>query len=596
MQLESDNPLEATAQLTSGKLRRALFAVAILSTCGLIMSMDFADPDLWGHVQYGREIIQDGVLPETATWTFTSVGTRWVNHENIAELVMAFAVDTFGPWGLTFGKYLFGWILLGIIWWRARAAGVSQFVVAVVCLTVAFTVEFHWHFRPQIFGYVLFGMMTVLLHWCFSGMDKQPVEPRRLWHLFWLVPLIAVWANTHGSFAAGLCIAIAYLGLRFCELCFALYRRSPESKSSTIAIRKSLFLLPAVVVGMCLATLLTPYGVELHQWLWGALHEARPEIGDWESPSLFSLSPEVIGFWVIMLTSALTLKSRQGRNWVNIVVLLLIALQAASHIRHLPLLAILWASLFTEDIDHVWKKFVADAQHRQKEASQRTGHSPVKSGVWNRSKVVLSLLVIWISAVGMATWPRLATLNVPRDRYPVDALKFLADNQLEGRTVVTFNWAQYAIGFFANEKLDSTVAIDGRFRTCYSQEVIDIYFDFIFGKNYSGPRNRSSESGPVNANRALTYQDPDLFLVSRKQQSTMRVLEENRDSWVLLYQDGLAQVWGKRTRFGDPESSDFVADDCRLIGTETVHAAAPWPAFASKSQQHSAHDQLAVQP
>ena len=76
-------------------------------------------------------------------------------------------------------------------------------------------------------------------------------------------------------------------------------------------------------------------------------------------------------------------------------------------------------------------------------------------------------------------------------------MQYVADQELTGKLVVTFRWAQYAIAAFNPRSHGDDgllVAFDGRFRTCYPQEIVDMYFDFATGlrmcrehkcKNYS---------------------------------------------------------------------------------------------------------------
>ena len=50
--------------------------------------------------------------------------------------------------------------------------------------------------------------------------------------------------------------------------------------------------------------------------------------------------------------------------------------------------------------------------------------------------------------------------------------------------MLRFKWAQYAIAAFgvnSDERPHLKVAFDGRFRTCYPQELVDMYFDFAIG-------------------------------------------------------------------------------------------------------------------
>ena len=101
----------------------------------------------------------------------------------------------------------------------------------VVAILAADNMRFHWQFRPQAFSYVYFAVMVAILEWCFAGWNtarpslrrlrgsERSVKPDlyRLRGLWILPPLLCVWTNTHGGFAAGLAIYCAYLGLRAVE-------------------------------------------------------------------------------------------------------------------------------------------------------------------------------------------------------------------------------------------------------------------------------------------------------------------------------------------------------------------------------------------
>ena len=50
-------------------LGMALFCIAVLAN-------NLVDPDLWGHEKYGRDLIIDRRLPETATHTYTAFTHR----------------------------------------------------------------------------------------------------------------------------------------------------------------------------------------------------------------------------------------------------------------------------------------------------------------------------------------------------------------------------------------------------------------------------------------------------------------------------------------------------------------------------------------
>ncbi|WP_437204342.1 hypothetical protein [Planctomicrobium sp. SH664] len=557
---------------------RWLFAVAVLLTCGRIMAMNQTDPDLWGHAQYGRDLLREGTLPETATWTYTSVGFPWVNHELIAEITTAWALDQWGTVGLTVGKYLISLFIIGLIYWNGRRRGVQSWLMGFICLVSALAMEFHWHFRPQVLGYLFFAMEILLLSWCFE--DWRPATPKerfrtsRLHWLFLLLPLMTLWANSHGSIAAGVGVAIAMLALRSLEvLVFKVQHRTVDEAAPAATGWGTHALLLALGLGVIGAALVNPYWFGMYRWMWEALSVPRPEIQDWGWLPFWTASRESLCCWIILLTFGLAVWQSRNRDWPNIIIFLLIAWESIRHIRHLPMLAMMWGFCFALPLEELRRTLSRQLQaHSTADAAPAT----VSSG---RQNVLTILLILWILAAAVLTWPRLAHIEVPRETYPVDAFRFLTERQLAGRTIVTFNWAQYAIGLFAATGLDSTVSFDGRLHTCYSHEEQDRHFDFIFGADYTGPRNRSPLSGPIDPTETLTTGDPEIVIVSRRQQPSVRTMESQTESWVKLYEDPLAQIWGRRDLFDEPSSPRYLPPDQRVMTDEPLEGWVSYPAF-----------------
>src|SRR5690606_735629 len=110
---------------------------------------------------------------------------------------------------------------------------------------------------------------------------------------------------------------------------------------------------------------------------------------------------------------------------------------------------------------------------------------------------------------------------VYRHMYPVDAVQWMTFKGIHGKLVVSFNWAQYAIAALAP---NTKVAFDGRFRTCYPQEIVDKSFDFLLGDN-NGGRYRRADAGPIDPTAILELGQPDLVLVDRQYQHSVKVME-----------------------------------------------------------------------
>jgi hypothetical protein len=178
---------------------------------------------------------------------------------------------------------------------------------------------------------------------------------------------------------------------------------------------------------------------------------------------------------------------------------------------------------------------------------------------------------------GMVTALQARSLRVEKAAYPVSAFEFIEQHGLEGRMVTEFNWGQYCLYAFWPRIL---ISVDGRFDTSYSRQVLDLNLDFMMG-DHERFRNRSPETGSFQADRILDLGDPNLALVDRQRSDCVRTIEQRSD-WVLLYQDAVAQVWGRRSIYDDPANPDYIPAAARAISDATQVGWAAYPACPTK--------------
>jgi hypothetical protein len=163
----------------------------------------------------------------------------------------------------------------------------------------------------------------------------------------------------------------------------------------------------------------------------------------------------------------------------------------------------------------------------------------------------------------------------------------MADHNLRGKMVVTYNWAQYVIAAFGDKEPGgegATVGFDGRFRTCYPQEIVDMHFDFVLGDGTSTKRYRSPCSPPCDGGRVLEHGRPDLVLLCRAQPHSEKEMGQHRDRWVLLYQDKVAQLWGRASRYDVPGNPDYIPAADRAISDAPQVGSVTWPALPARSR------------
>jgi hypothetical protein len=598
-----ENSSEATVDFARW-LDRGI-VLAVLLACAVALSLNVADHDLWGHVKYGRDALWNGVA-RTTTYSYVAQDYPWINHELFSEFALAIVADTLGGPGLLIGKCLLGVALIGVITWRAHKLGVSFISTCFIPLLIAAALGAYWGLRPQLASYIFFAVLLGLLTWCFQGWDgtcqlppqwlarlrallnrsgnaEPPAELPPLEYqvsrlkLLWLAPLLfMVWTNSHGGFLAGLCVYLAYLAFRGLE---AYGRKGREAEG----LLRRFGLMGAAAIG---ATLLNPYGPLFHLWLARDLSVPRPEILEWRSPEIFNL--EFLPFWILMATGiAAVILSRKQRDPTHLAILALILWQALLHHRHIPFLAIAagwWLPLhFDSLLDRlgIGRRFKTDEELKFGWAPPESSSFSAAFSPQMQQGFALALVLAICLSTGMLAY-RLTNLVVERNYYPVDCFQFIARRGLSGKMVCTFNWAQYALYAFGAREGNQPgiqVQIDGRCRTSYSQEMLDMHFDFLLGRDDPNLRYRSKSSGPLDPTRVLRVERPDLVLISRRQVPSVEVMESQKERWVLLYQDSLAQLWGRASRYDDPKSAFYLPLAKREVG-ESVHGGTrPWPAM-----------------
>jgi len=524
--------------------------------CAIPFSLNLVDPDLWGHVRYGQDWLAAGEMPRTATHTFTAVDHPWVNHENAAELLFALGYEHIGIYGMLVAKCLLGMAVMGAMAWLACGKGVPAISVwTLSLLLISANLQAFFPMRPQLLSFALCTVALVCLDRAFPDWPAcREVRFRWLWPL----PAIFIgWVNSHGGFVAGLCIVGALLAGRMIELAV---RDGRGSLSTQVH-------LAAIGLACLAATVVNPYGLGMHEWLWQAWGGAPPEITEWAPPL-----PGKPVFWpfvaLTVIAAACFAVTRRPRDWTQIIILALVTWQASIHLRHIAFVALLagfWLPVH-------WHSAIARLR------PDREKRLPILlPALWLRLTMGAAILAgIVLQSTALAR--RLSDFPVLRSQYPVDAVQFMVDNRLTGKLVCAFNWAQYALAALAPEV---TVGFDGRFDTCYPQEAIDIHFDFLLAD--SSPRERRPEAGPIDGAKVLQYKNPDLVLVARGYKDCVAVMQaeaaKEDPQWTLLYSDAVAEIWGRKSRYDDPASPHNLPRGNRKFEVKLLEARFQWPAF-----------------
>ncbi len=291
------------AHLTLDLIWRVVVPVCLVvfNTLRVIQPNDF-----WWHLRVGQIILQEGSIPRTDLFSFTRAGETWVNQ---AWLMQVWLYLQYRLGGLPLVLFLHsltiaaGYALLQ----RALTGGGRPVLPAVATFVAAMVGMRNWAVRPQSVSFLYMGLLVLLLERFGRG------HRRGVWLL---VPLFALWGNSHGAFVFGL----AYLGLYLIGRAVDAWRARAWA-----AERADLIRLALVTVASAAALALNPEGpAGIVTYVLGFVRSSPTVNMNMEFRPLDIRSPDAVAFYLALLAVAVGL-SRGGRlaarRWLPLLVL-----------------------------------------------------------------------------------------------------------------------------------------------------------------------------------------------------------------------------------------------------------------------------------
>ena len=259
------------------RLRRALvwlegdaFPITIAALYGIVVLLLMPGElvqDSWGMLVAGREVVQHG-LPHRETLTVTGNGARWIDQQWLAHAVF---YDLFRAGGyrlILLGNAVLAVSAFVLALLAARRRGASPFSVFLVGIVCGLVAPWGWQLRAQALATPLF----VAVLWLLISDSRSPSR-----RVFFVLPLLALWANLHGSVVLGAGLVTAY------GATYLVSQWRVRGARSGFWVPRGLMLLglPAVAV------LCSPYGLSLIGYYHRLLFSSHLDqfVAEWRSPA-----------------------------------------------------------------------------------------------------------------------------------------------------------------------------------------------------------------------------------------------------------------------------------------------------------------------
>jgi len=266
--------------------------------------------DTYWQIKTGEVIVKQGI-PHQDIFSYTAQGEKWVVHEWLADVIF-YLIYRIDPNLLVLFKALIialTFLILSIL--TIERIALLPILILLLSATAS---RIFFDVRPQIFSYLFFALLLLLLY--------------RKWLLF-IPPLFLLWCNLHSGFILGLLVLFLWAGE-------AVWKKE-EDKGKWVFI----FLLSFAL------TFLNPNGWHLYQHALDLIgwKQVQDIIVEWFSPNFHNL--DMLPFEVLIFAfffSFLFARTIRVIDLVLGVLLLHFALQA---VRHIPIFSILCAPIMS---------------------------------------------------------------------------------------------------------------------------------------------------------------------------------------------------------------------------------------------------------
>ena len=496
------------ARWSSASVRNPLWLTGsvvclVMSVVAHTASQTVADPDLWGHVKFGQDILQSGKIVDRDPYSYLTSGQVWINHEWLSEAIFAAIFSLGGSTALILMKTSLTLLTLGLVYGYLIRHGLSALRGGILLMFALLLIsQGVLVIRPQIFTYLLFVVTLLLLD-----------QADRGW-LGWLwgIPIVfALWANVHGGFLSGLAIVIVW---SFARTGTAFYRATRYGTRITPADVAFIGTALAAVI----ATFLNPYGVMLFQFLIHPGTFSRPDITEWQ-PTNFMSPYGVVYITLLTLAVAGCFQSRKERSPGPIAVLCCMAFVPLLAYRHGPLFGLAIPLLAGEHIGDAWNRWSSNTKSNVEEMRETSAQVCLAGLGFAVASVVLYLSLPFINCIRIDP--------VRAISFPARAVSVLDKSGAEGNLAIPFDWGEYAIWHLSPR---FKVSLDGRRETIYSEEIRHENLNFAFGTG--------------DWDKLIRDRDTDLALVQTKFAAFN--LMKLAPGWVLVYEDAISAIFAKQ--------------------------------------------------
>ncbi len=400
------------------------------------------DPDSYWHLAAGRWILAHQAVPHGDPFSHSMPGSAWTTHEWLSQIIFAMAHARAGWSGMVgLAAVAYAGMLAYVtrfLLHRMQAVHALLFVVFTAYLTLS-----HLLARPHILAWPLIVLWFGRL---ITAVEERRSPPG------WLLLVMVLWANLHGSFTLGL----VFGGVLAAE---ALWLAPAGQRGATFKPWARFMLLAA------LASLATPHGWDAWLYTVQVMNQSVSLrlIGEWQSPNFQKL--HALEIW-LLLVFALALLGRFRLTLPRTILLLALIHMALKHTRYGSILGMVGTLLIAAPLAQRWATTAGAVRHAEGLDRWFAALAPPAS----RAVAAAVLALAGAGAVALGAWREHRPLENVTPAAAVQAARSATGGKLPGAVFNSYNFGGYLI------EQGIPVFIDGR-SDMYGDAFVRLYAD-----------------------------------------------------------------------------------------------------------------------
>ncbi len=457
------------------------------------------DGDAGWHIRTGDYILNTHRIPTTDLFSFSKPDGAWYAWEWLTDVVFSLLHRAFGLKGIVLLAGVVIPLAMTLLLFHMMRRGANIFVGLVVVMLGVGGSSVHYLARPHVFTLLFLAISMLIL-------DRDRLQHSRL--VWILVPLTALWTNMHGGFVA----IIACTGL--------------VTIGSALASRWThVFRYGLLTAGVALASLLNPYGYQLHLHVFEYLRAdwIRNAVEEFQSPSF--RNENMLQFEVLLFAGLLvTVSYARRKRWPEALLMLFWAHMALGSVRHIPIYSIVAGPWIAAEITAWWNQHVVGKSKNSVWGILDSIANDLRRNCLRFSPWVAVPVIILIFVNEPVKWPQ----DFPKERFPASLIAKHHDLLVSSKVFTSDQWADYLIYHnYPRQK----VFIDGR-SDYFGPKIADDYLHLI--------------SGRLGWDKVLDSYHFDVALVPPNW--ALASLLEQREEWEMIEKTEEAIVYRKRLR------------------------------------------------